>query len=100
MASITHSLTWVYNELGLRHVRRLSSVIVPLLTHVQIHETGRNAYLIILARTLRMLAYGTTFVLGTQKRGNFFGKQASFAHILQHCSSPNYLLPTARLGYS
>lgn len=38
---------WFYHEFGL----------------VSVHQTGRNAYLMILARSLRMLAYGTNAVI-------------------------------------
>lgn len=50
MAFVLAPFRWFYHEFGL----------------VSIHETGRNAYLIILARACRMLAYGTNaLVLGT-----------------------------------
>ncbi|KAI5361508.1 Putative major facilitator superfamily, MFS transporter superfamily [Septoria linicola] len=47
MAAIGKSLVWFYQEFGLASLR----------------ETGRNAYLIILARSLRMLAYGTNALI-------------------------------------
>ncbi|KAI3328480.1 major facilitator superfamily domain-containing protein [Ustulina deusta] len=43
MSTATKSIRWFYHEFGLASV----------------HATGRNAYLIILARTCRMFAYGT-----------------------------------------
>lgn len=47
---IVKPLKWFYHEFGI----------------AAIHETGRNAYLIILARTCRMFAYGTNaLILGT-----------------------------------
>ena len=49
MSGMIYPLKWFYNEFGL----------------VAIHETGRNAYLIILARFFRMSAHGAiTLVLG------------------------------------
>ncbi|KAF2722527.1 MFS general substrate transporter [Polychaeton citri CBS 116435] len=47
MSSLARPFTWFYVEFGIR----------------SIHETGRNAYLIILARSCRMFAYGATFIL-------------------------------------
>lgn len=47
MASITRSLNWFYNEFGL----------------ASIQATGRNAYLIITARTMRMISFGGTQVM-------------------------------------
>ncbi|KAI2621929.1 MFS general substrate transporter [Hypomontagnella submonticulosa] len=44
---ITKSFKWFYHEFGI----------------ASIHETGRNAYLIILARTCRMFAYGTNALI-------------------------------------
>ncbi|KAI5865959.1 MFS general substrate transporter [Durotheca rogersii] len=44
---ILRPLRWFYHEFGV----------------VAIHETGRNAYLIILARTCRMFAYGTNALI-------------------------------------
>ncbi|XXG95455.1 Protein fmp52, mitochondrial [Hypoxylon texense] len=44
---ITRGLKWFYHEFGI----------------AAIHETGRNAYLIILARTCRMFAYGTNALI-------------------------------------
>ncbi len=49
MSKILGPLRWFYHEFGL----------------VSIHDTGRNAYLIILARACRMFAYGTnSLILG------------------------------------
>jgi len=49
MLSAFRPFAWFYEEFGL----------------VSIHETGRNAYLIILARSCRMFAYGTnSLILG------------------------------------
>lgn len=49
MSTAIKSIRWFYHEFGLASV----------------HATGRNAYLIILARTCRMFAYGTnSLVLG------------------------------------
>ena len=49
MSMILHPIKWFYHEFGI----------------VSIHETGRNAYFIILARTCRMFAYGTnSLILG------------------------------------
>ncbi|KAK5118063.1 hypothetical protein LTR62_004109 [Meristemomyces frigidus] len=45
--ALTKPFRWFYKEFGL----------------VSIHETGRNAYLIILARACRMFAYGTTSLI-------------------------------------
>lgn len=47
MASIPRALTWLYNEFGL----------------VSIQATGRNAYLIITARSMRMVSFGMTQVI-------------------------------------
>ncbi|KAF2962793.1 hypothetical protein GQX73_g10783 [Xylaria multiplex] len=47
MSMVTNSIRWFYHEFGLASV----------------HETGRNAYLIILARTCRMFAYGTNSLI-------------------------------------
>jgi hypothetical protein len=50
MASITRPLSWFdwfYNEFGL----------------ASIQATGRNAYLIIVARTMRMVSFGGTQVM-------------------------------------
>lgn len=47
MASIAGPLRWFYNEFGL----------------VSIQATGRNAYLIITARTMRMVSFGMTQVM-------------------------------------
>lgn len=44
---ILKGLKWFYHEFGI----------------AAIHETGRNAYLIILARTCRMFAYGTNALI-------------------------------------
>ncbi|GIZ38149.1 hypothetical protein CKM354_000157200 [Cercospora kikuchii] len=47
MATIGRSVAWFWQEFGLSGL----------------HETGRDAYLIILARSLRMLAYGTNALI-------------------------------------
>ncbi|ORY58920.1 major facilitator superfamily domain-containing protein [Pseudomassariella vexata] len=47
MPALSRSIIWLYHEFGLS----------------AIHKTGRNAYLIILSRSLRMFAYGSTFIL-------------------------------------
>ncbi|KIY02651.1 uncharacterized protein Z520_01116 [Fonsecaea multimorphosa CBS 102226] len=47
MSVILRPLTWFYHEFGI----------------VAIHETGRNAWLIILARSCRMFAYGTNSLI-------------------------------------
>ncbi|GAP87497.1 putative major facilitator superfamily transporter protein [Rosellinia necatrix] len=47
MPTVTGPLRWFYHEFGLASV----------------HATGRNAYLIILARTCRMFAYGTNSLI-------------------------------------
>lgn len=47
MASIARPLVWFYHEFGL----------------VSIAATGRNAYIIILARSMRMIAFGMTQVM-------------------------------------
>ncbi|EXJ81351.1 hypothetical protein A1O3_07641 [Capronia epimyces CBS 606.96] len=47
MSAIVRPLKWFYHEFGI----------------VSIHETGRNAYLIVLARTCRMFAYGTNTLI-------------------------------------
>ena len=50
MSAVTMPLKWFYHEFGVD----------------AIHDTGRNAYLIIIARSCRMFAYGTnSFFLGT-----------------------------------
>jgi len=50
MSAITKPLKWFYHEFGVD----------------AIHNTGRNAYLIIIARSCRMFAYGTnSFFLGS-----------------------------------
>lgn len=49
MSTLFKPFVWFYREFGV----------------AAIHETGRNAYIIILTRTLRMLAYGTnSLILG------------------------------------
>lgn len=49
MSSITRSARWFYHQFGLDAIQ----------------QTGRNAYLIILARSLRMVAHGAnSLVLG------------------------------------
>ena len=51
MSMILRPFKWFYHEFGI----------------VSIYETGRNAWLIILARTCRMFAYGTNnLILGMQ----------------------------------
>lgn len=51
MSALLKPFTWFYHEFGL----------------VSIHETGRNAYLIVLARACRMFAYGTnSLILGAK----------------------------------
>ncbi|KAH8648603.1 major facilitator superfamily domain-containing protein, partial [Xylariales sp. PMI_506] len=47
MVAVPESIKWFYREFGIR----------------SIHETGRNAYFIILARTCRMMAYGASSVI-------------------------------------
>ncbi|KAM3421921.1 putative membrane protein [Cercospora zeina] len=47
MAAVGRSIAWFGKEFGL----------------ASLHETGRDAYLIILARSLRMLAYGTNALI-------------------------------------
>lgn len=47
MASVVRPLVWFYHEFGLK----------------SINETGRNAWLIVLARSLRMFAYGTNSLI-------------------------------------
>ncbi|EXJ78527.1 hypothetical protein A1O1_08928 [Capronia coronata CBS 617.96] len=47
MSALVRPLKWFYHEFGLR----------------SIHETGRDAYLIVLTRTLRMFAYGTNSLI-------------------------------------
>ena len=47
MSSILQPLKWFYHEFGID----------------SIHKTGRNAYLIIAARTCRMFAYGTSALI-------------------------------------
>ena len=50
MSTILRPFKWFYHEFGV----------------VSIYDTGRNAWLIILARTCRMFAYGTnSLILGT-----------------------------------
>jgi hypothetical protein len=44
MVAIQQAWSWFYNEFGIKSV----------------YHTGRNAYLIILARTCRMVAYGSS----------------------------------------
>lgn len=49
MSSVIRPFKWFYHEFGI----------------VSIHETGRDAYLIIIARSCRMFAYGTnSLILG------------------------------------
>jgi hypothetical protein len=49
MSVVLRSVKWFYHEFGI----------------VSINETGRNAWLIIVARTCRMFAYGTNqLILG------------------------------------
>ncbi|KAI6372425.1 hypothetical protein MCOR25_003746 [Pyricularia grisea] len=47
MSRLARALSWTYRYFGIS----------------SIYATGRNAYLIILARSLRMFAFGTTFIL-------------------------------------
>jgi predicted MFS family arabinose efflux permease len=47
MSTVLKPIKWFYHEFGVS----------------AIHETGRNAYLIILARACRMFAYGTNSVI-------------------------------------
>ncbi|TLS29400.1 hypothetical protein PpBr36_00167 [Pyricularia pennisetigena] len=47
MSRLAQALSWTYRYFGIS----------------SIYATGRNAYLIILARSLRMFAFGTTFIL-------------------------------------
>ncbi|KAI7921250.1 hypothetical protein M9X92_005536 [Pyricularia oryzae] len=47
MSRLAQALSWTYRYFGVS----------------SIYATGRNAYLIILARSLRMFAFGTTFIL-------------------------------------
>ena len=50
MSAVLKPIKWFYHEFGVS----------------AIHETGRNAYLIIFARACRMFAYGTnSLILGT-----------------------------------
>lgn len=50
MSNLFKPILWFYHEFGL----------------AAIHDTGRNAYLIILARLCRMMAHGAiTLILGT-----------------------------------
>lgn len=73
MTSITKPIVWFYHAFGL----------------AAIHDTGRNAYLIIAARTLRMVAHGAnTLILGmfrvlTCDLNNLVDGN------IQHSSSPN-----------
>ena len=54
MSTILRPFTWFYHEFGI----------------VSIRETGRNAWLLILARTCRMFAYGTnSLILGKSAPG-------------------------------
>lgn len=81
MAAIGRPFAWFYHEFGLDSVQ----------------ETGRNAYLIILARSLRMLAYGTNaLILGMSwtliireelNWGTANVKTSGMADNKQHCSS-------------
>ena len=53
MLAVSKPFAWFYREFGV----------------AAIHETGRNAYVIILQRTCRMLAYGTnSLILGSSIR--------------------------------
>ncbi|KAI1828202.1 major facilitator superfamily domain-containing protein [Xylaria intraflava] len=47
MSAVVNSIRWFYHEFGL----------------ASIHAAGRNAYLIIIARTCRMIAYGTNSLI-------------------------------------
>ena len=47
MSVLLRPFKWFYHEFGI----------------VSIHETGRNAWLIILARSCRMFAYGTNALI-------------------------------------
>lgn len=47
MASVLHGIKWLYQEVGLKSVQ----------------DTGRDAWLIIIARATRMLAYGTNSLI-------------------------------------
>lgn len=56
MATARSVIHWFYHEFGL----------------ASLHATGRNAYLIILARTCRMFAYGANaLILGMQQLFNY-----------------------------
>lgn len=47
MSAILRPLKWFYHEFGI----------------ASIHQTGRNAYLIVLARACRMFAYGANALI-------------------------------------
>lgn len=84
MASIARPLVWFYHEFGL----------------VSIAATGRNAYIIILARSMRMIAFGMTQVM----LGDCFAevvmlpKRFRMSRLIfsefQLCSLPNSNSPT------
>lgn len=59
MSALAKPFQWFYHEFGI----------------VSIHTTGINAYLIILARTVRMFAYGTNALI----LGEFLLRVLSYA---------------------
>lgn len=87
MASITRPISWFnwfYNEFGL----------------ASIQATGRNAYLIITARTMRMISFGGTQVM----LGTLVVLLPATGHELilfcQPCFSPSSNSRTFRLVFS
>lgn len=77
MASIPKPIVWFYHSFGID----------------AIHDTGRNAYIIIAARMLRMLAHGAnSLILGRSSFRTTFAalvKNASIDVNMQPSSSPS-----------
>jgi hypothetical protein len=74
---------WFYNEFGLGSIQ----------------ATGRNAYLIITARTMRMISFGMTQVM-LGKRSSLLDHLKPELMLSQPCSLPSSISPTFELVYS
>lgn len=55
MSAILRPISWFYHEFGV----------------ASLHATGRDAYLIITARSIRMVAYGTSSLILGMSRASF-----------------------------
>jgi hypothetical protein len=84
MASVNRPLSWFkwfYDEFGLGSIQ----------------ATGRNAYLIITARTMRMISFGMTQVM-LGKRSSLLDLKPELM-LSQPCSLPSSISPTFELVY-